>query len=66
MCAAILHVDTLRDQFRKPGAFFADHLRRYSNSRRQAPIYWPLSTPSSSYTLWLYYDRLTDQTLYKC
>src|SRR5690606_20395168 len=29
-------------------------------------IYWPLSTSSGSYTLWLYYHRLTDETLYTC
>ena len=62
----ILGVRTLREYFRKPALFFADHLRRYSKSRRQAPIYWPLGTPSGSYTLWLYYHRLTDQTLYTC
>jgi hypothetical protein len=39
-------------------------LARYSKSRRKAPIYWPLSTASSSYTIWLYYPRLTGQTLY--
>jgi hypothetical protein len=54
------------DYFGKPGNFFADHMKRYSKSRRQAPIYWPLSTASGSYTLWLYYHRLTDQTLYTC
>jgi len=62
----ILGVKTLRDYFRKPGNFFADHLKRYSKSRRQAPIYWPLSTKSGSYTLWIYYHRLDDQTLHKC
>jgi len=46
--------------------FFEQHLKFYSKSRRQAPIYWPLSTRSGSYTLWLYYHRLTDQTLYTC
>ena len=35
--------------------FFPFHLQRYSNSRRKAPIYWPLSTTSGDYTLWLYY-----------
>jgi hypothetical protein len=44
--------------------FFALHLRRYSKSRRRAPIYWPLSTASGSYTLWIYYPSLTSQTLY--
>lgn len=62
----ILGVKTLRDYFRRPAAFFADHLKRYSKSRRQAPIYWPLSTKSGSYTLWLYYHRLDHDTLYKC
>jgi len=62
----ILGVKTLRDYFRKPAGFFADHLQRYSKSRRQAPIYWPLSTRSGEYTLWLYYHRLDGQTLYSC
>jgi hypothetical protein len=62
----ILEVKSLRDYFRKPAGFFADHLKRYSKSRRQAPIYWPLSTASGSYTLWIYYHRLTADTLYKC
>jgi hypothetical protein len=62
----ILHTRTLREYFRKPTEFFADHLRRYSRSRRQAPIYWPLSTRSGSYTLWLYYPRLRSQTLHAC
>ena len=44
--------------------FLPMHLKQYSKSRRKAPIYWPLSTPSSSYTLWLYYPSLTSQTLY--
>ncbi len=62
----ILGAVNLRDYFRKPSGFFDDHLKRYSKSRRKAPIYWPLSTESGSYTLWIYYHRLTDQTLYQC
>ena len=62
----ILGVKSVRDYFRKPAGFFADHLKRYSKSRRQAPIYLPLATKSGDYTLWLYYHRLTDQTLYTC
>lgn len=60
----ILDIRSLRIYFRKPAGFFADHLSRYSKSRRQAPIYWPLSTTSGSYTLWLYYPRLTSDTIY--
>ena len=44
--------------------FFKFHFGQYSKSRRKAPIYWPLSTSSGSYTLWLYYPSLTDQTLF--
>jgi hypothetical protein len=60
----ILGVFALRDYFRNTTGFSADHLKLYSKSRRQAPIYWPLSTKSGSYTLWLYYSRLSNQTLY--
>jgi len=62
----ILGVRSLEEYFQKPVLFFAEHLKRYSKSRRQAPIYWPLSTPSGSYTLWLYYHRLSDQILFTC
>ncbi len=44
--------------------FFKYHLQQYSKSRRKAPIYWPLATASGSYTLWVYYPDLTDQTLF--
>lgn len=62
----ILGMGSLRAYFANPNHFFDDHLKRYSKGRRAAPIYWPLSTPSGSYTLWLYYHRLTDQTIYSC
>ena len=45
---------------------FDYHLASYSSSRRQAPIYWPLQTPSGSFTLWVYYHGLDEQTLYTC
>ena len=54
----------LREYFQRPSGFFASHLSRYSKSNRKAPIYWPISTSSGSYTLWLYYPSLTGQTLY--
>lgn len=62
----LLGVKSLREWFRKPTGFFSSHLKRYSKTRRQAPIYWPLSTASGNYTLWIYYQRLTDQTLFQC
>jgi hypothetical protein len=60
----ILDVSDLREYFRKPTGFFQDHLKRYSKSRRNSPIYWPLSTASGSYTIWIYYHRLSDQIIY--
>jgi hypothetical protein len=62
----ILGANSIADYLRKPASYFADHLMRYSKSRRQAPIYWPISTTSGRYTLWLYYPRLTTQTLHQC
>lgn len=40
------------------------HIKRYSKSRRKAPIYWQLATPSGSYSVWLYYHALGPDTLY--
>lgn len=50
----------------KPTHFFTSHYNQYSQNRRYAPIYWPLQTPSGCYTLWIYYHRLNEQTLYTC
>ena len=59
-------ISNLLNSLNNTGNFFSSHLQKYSKSRRQAPIYWPLQTPSGSYTLWLYYHRLNEQTLYTC
>ncbi|PZV04976.1 MAG: hypothetical protein DCF23_04800 [Cyanobium sp.] len=61
----LLGVSKLRDWFRRPANFFADHLSRYSKSRRQAPIYWQLSLGSCSYSVWIYYHRFTPDMLYR-
>lgn len=50
----------------KASQFFASHYDQYSQNRRYAPIYLPLQTTSGSYTLWVYYHRLSEQTLYIC
>lgn len=60
----LLGVRDLREYFRRPAQFFASHLQTYSRSRRQAPIYWPLSTASGSFTLWIYAPRLNAETLH--
>ena len=46
-------------------SFFEAHVKRYSKSRRKAPVYWQLATPSASYSVWLYYHRFTRDTLYR-
>ncbi len=53
---------SLRDHLRKH--FFKAHLKRYSKSRRQAPIYWPLYVPSGAWGVWVYAPSLTRETLY--
>lgn len=52
----------VRAWFRK--SFFEEHKKRYSKSRRKAPIYWQLATPSASYSIWLYYHRFSPDTFY--
>lgn len=61
-CVDVAVPDQVRRWLQKD--FFAFHLQRYSRSRRKAPIYWPLSTASGSYTLWVYYPALNNQTLF--
>lgn len=65
ICSEI-DIPSVNLMFKNPNVFFDFHLSQYSKSRRQAPIYWPLQTPSGSYTLWIYYHSLNKQTLYSC
>lgn len=60
----LLGVSSIDQYINSPSGFFLDHVRQYTKCKRLAPIYWPLSTVSGGYTLWLYYPALTDQTLY--
>lgn len=61
----ILEVKDLREYFRTPRGFFEDHIKRYSRSRRKAPIYWLLQSNKRSFGLWLCYHRLDKDTLFK-
>ena len=63
---SLLGVADLRDYLRKTGSgrFFDDHIKRYSKSRRKAPIYWLLQSSRKSYGIWLYYPRMTADTLH--
>ncbi len=61
----LLGVKNLRTYLRNPRQFFDQHIKRYSKSRRKAPIYWLLQSPKRTYGLWLYYHRLDPDILYK-
>lgn len=45
--------------------FFPLHIRMYSKSRRKAPIYWQLATPSASYSVWLYIHAFSKDSLFR-
>jgi hypothetical protein len=56
---------SLSDIFGNVNCFFDYHLKRYSQGRREAPIYWPIATKSNSYLIWIYYPALNENTLFK-
>lgn len=47
-----------------PSSFFNYHLQRFTASRREAPIYWPIATKSNNFIVWIYYSALNDSTLF--
>lgn len=53
----------LHAYFESPTGFFEYHFKRYTKSRRKAPIYWPLSSEDGSLTYWVYYPKLSKNTL---
>jgi hypothetical protein len=61
----ILGFDSLRDYFRDARkGFFALHIKRYSKSRRKAPIYWLLQSDKRNYGIWLYIHRMRPDVLF--
>jgi hypothetical protein len=55
---------SLQAWFENPNGFFDYHFKRYTKSRRKAPIYWPLSSEDGSLTYWVYYPKLNQNTLH--
>lgn len=45
--------------------FFPLHIKMYSKSRRKAPIYWQLATPSATYSVWLYIHGFSKDTIFR-
>jgi len=43
---------------------FSHHYSRYTKTRREAPLYWPIATKSNKYIVWLYYPALNENTLF--
>ena len=54
---------SLQEYFEKPTGFFDYHFKRYTKSRRKAPIYWPMSSDDGSITYWVYYPLLSRNTI---
>jgi hypothetical protein len=61
--AELLGTTDLRSWF--ASEFFGPHIKRYSKSRRKAPIYWQFATPSGSYSIWLSIHRATADSLFR-
>lgn len=43
--------------------FFSYHLKKYSKSRRVAPLYLPLKSVGGTSTIWIYFQDINNQTL---
>lgn len=54
---------SLQYYFESMSGFFDYHFKRYTKSRRKAPIYWPLSSEDGSLVYWIYYPKLSHNTL---
>lgn len=54
---------SLQSYFEQPSGFFDYHFKRYTKSRRKAPIYWLLSSEDGSISYWVYYPKLSKNTL---
>lgn len=56
---------SLREYLRTSRGMFDDHLKRYTDGRRTAPIYWQIGIPSGRYSVWLYAHGLTRDSLFR-
>lgn len=59
---SVLSRDGIRSYIRR--GFFKDHVGVYSQSRRQAPLYWQLTVPSGLWSVWVYAPALSRETLF--
>lgn len=61
----LIGCQSLHDYLSQPTGFMDYHFRRYTKSRRKAPIYWFLTSADGSVGYWVYYPRLGKDTLPK-
>lgn len=54
---------SLQAYLSSPTGFFDYHFKRYTKSRRKAPIYWLLASEDSTVDYWIYYPKLNKNTL---
>ena len=54
---------SLQAYLASPTGFFDYHFKRYTKSRRKAPIYWLLASADGTVDYWVYYPKLTKNTL---
>lgn len=59
----LIETEDLQSYFDSPQGFFDYHFKRYTKSRRKAPIYWPVSSEKGNFTFWTYYPKLSTNTL---
>ena len=45
------------------GQNYSTTTKQYTKSRRQSPVYWQLKTPSGDFSIWLYYNSISQQSL---
>lgn len=59
----LIGCESLQDYLQNPNGFFDYHFKRYTKSRRKAPIYWLLTSQDGTVDYWIYYPRLSRNTL---
>ena len=54
---------SLQAYLSSPTGFFDYHFKRYTKSRRKAPIYWLIASEDGTVDYWIYYPKLSKNTL---
>lgn len=58
-------INDLAEVFDKHNKFFDSHLKDYTRNKRVSPIYWHMGVPSGRFTIWIYYPKLNEGSLFK-